>query len=211
LPQPKHVVDSLATVAGYTFIQHQVLGVYTRCIVVAMSLPFALLGLLEDHPRHGYELKHLYDERFGASESLKFGQVYSTLGRLLRDGRINIAAVEAGQGPERKLYVITPEGVGDLERWLAGPQSPSTFARNALFSKVVVALMTGRPADEVLDVQRRAHLARMRELTERRRAGDVIEAMACDFELFHLEADLRWIEQSGAKTDQLRSAFQKEV
>ena len=176
-----------------------------------MSLPYALLGLLEDHPRHGYELKHLYDERFGASESLKFGQVYSTLARLLRDGRINIAAIEAGQGPEKKLYVITPDGVDDLERWLAGPQRPSAFARSALFAKVVVALMTGRPAEEVLDVQRAEHLTRMRELTERKRAGDAIEVLACDFELFHLEADLRWIEQSGEKADRLRAAFRKEA
>lgn len=170
-----------------------------------MPLGHALLGLLEDQPRHGYELKHLYDERFGVSRSVKFGQVYATLARLRRDGLVDISAVEAGGGPDRKLYVITPDGVADLERWLVEPQSPSTFGRSVLFSKVVIALMSGRPADEVLDVQRSAHLVRMRELTARKLQGDEMDALACDFELFHLEADLRWIELAGARVDRDRT------
>ncbi|MBI3647374.1 MAG: PadR family transcriptional regulator [Actinobacteria bacterium] len=176
-----------------------------------MSLGHALLGLLEDRPRHGYELKHLYDERFGVSQSVKFGQVYTTLARLLRDGLVDISAVESGGGPDRKLYMITPEGVADLEHWLIDPQPPSTFGRSVLFAKVVIALMSGRPADEVLDLQRAAHLVRMRELTERKLAGDAIDALACDFELFHLEADLRWIELAGARVERLRSPRTRDV
>ena len=83
-----------------------------------MSLARTLLGLLEDHPRYGYELKHLYDGRFGGSHEVKFGQIYTTLARLRRDGLVDIAAVESGAGPERKLYLVTPDGVADLERWL---------------------------------------------------------------------------------------------
>ncbi len=169
-----------------------------------MSLGYALLGLLEDRPRHGYELKHLYDGRFGGSQPVKFGQVYSTLSRLRRDGMIDMAAIESGEGPERKLYAITPEGVVDLERWLAEPEPPPSFGRKALFTKVVLALMSGRSAVEVLDAQRAMHLVRMRELTERKRAGDLTDALACDFELIHLEADLRWIELAGRRVDRLR-------
>jgi DNA-binding PadR family transcriptional regulator len=166
-----------------------------------MSLGHAFLGLLEDHPRHGYELKHLYDDRFGPSQPVQFGQVYTTLARLLRDGLVAIAAVEAGGGPDRKLYVITSEGVADLEQWLVEAQVPPSFGRNVLFTKVVVALMSGRSADEVLDVQRAAHLVRMRELTDTKRRGDVADALASDFELFHLEADLRWIELAGKRVE----------
>src|SRR5438034_5134329 len=36
-------------------------GVYSPAI---MSVGFALLGLLEDRPRYGYDLKREYDERF---------------------------------------------------------------------------------------------------------------------------------------------------
>ncbi len=176
-----------------------------------MSLGYALLGLLEDRPRHGYELKHLYDGRFGPSQPIKFGQVYATLSRLRRDGLVDIDSVEAGEGPDRKLYAITPQGVTDLERWFREPEPPSGFGRKALFTKVVLALISGRSAADVLDGQRATHLARMREVTERKRGGDLTEAMACDFELFHLEADLRWIELAGRRVERLRGELSREV
>lgn len=163
------------------------------------SLGHAMLGLLEDGPRHGYELKRRFDENFPGGRSLPFGQIYATLARLKRDGLVDVAAVESGSGPDRKLYVITPAGVADLELWLDTPQPPAAQQRSELFVKVVVALMSGRDADGVLDTQRAAHLRRMRGVTDRRRTADAIGAMACDHELFHLEADLRWIEQAGER------------
>lgn len=180
-------------------------GLYTQCIVLHVSIGHGLLGLLEKRPRHGYELKRLYDERFGASQPVKFGQVYTTLARLRRDQMVDIAGVETGGGPERKLYVITPAGVADLEKWLLEPEAPALHGRNPLFTKVILALMSGRPAHEVLDSQRAAHLRRMRELTERKRTGDLADALACDFELFHLEADVRWIELAGKRVERLRA------
>ena len=70
-----------------------------------------------------------------------------------------------------------------------------------LFAKVVLALMLGRPADEYLDTQRAAHLQRMRELTELKRTGGLVDALLADHGLFHLEADLRWIDLTAARLD----------
>src|SRR6266540_3332133 len=98
-----------------------------------MSVGHALLGLLEDRPRYGYDLKREYDERFARSKPLRFRQVYATLARLLRNGLIDIQAVEPGGGPERKLYAITPTGVTDLEAWLAEPEPPEPHLQNVLF------------------------------------------------------------------------------
>ena len=64
----------------------------------------------------------------------------------------------------------------------------------------------GRPAEHYLDAQRAAHLQRMRELTGRRRTADVIDALLADHGLFHLEADLRWIDLTVARLDQLAEA-----
>jgi DNA-binding PadR family transcriptional regulator len=163
-----------------------------------MAFGHALLGLLEEGPQHGYELKHRYDEHFPGARPLPFGQVYATLARLHRDGFVDIAAVESGAGPDRKLYVITPAGVTDLERWLDEP-TPAGTMRSELLSRVTVALLSGRDADVILDTQRAAHLTRMREVTARRRGADLVGAMACDYELFHLEADVRWIEHAARR------------
>ena len=73
-----------------------------------------------------------------------------------------------------------------------------------LFVKVVLALLSDRPAAEYLDRQRVAHLDRMRELTAMRKAGPLSRTLLADFGLYHLEADLRWIDITAARLDQLR-------
>jgi DNA-binding PadR family transcriptional regulator len=168
-----------------------------------MSIGHTLLGLLETGPRHGYDLKRAYDERFGQDRQLPYGQVYSTLSRLLRNGLVEVSGVESGDGPDRKRYTITDAGVTDVADWLGSPEKPDIYLHNTLYAKVVLALMSGRSATEVLDVQRAEHLRAMRELTRRKANGDLADALICDHALFHLEADLRWLELTAARLDEL--------
>jgi DNA-binding PadR family transcriptional regulator len=169
-----------------------------------MSVPLALLGLLERESSHGYDLKREYDTYFGRGKPLPFGQVYSTLSRLARDGKVVVSDVGPGDGPDRKRYVITELGATEVDQWLIQPVEPEPHLQTVLFAKVVIALMLERPAAEYLDTQRRAHLRRMRELTEVKRSSGVVDALLADHGLFHLEADLRWIEMTGARLDALR-------
>ena len=153
-----------------------------------MSVPIALLGLLEREPSHGYELKRDYDAYFGRGKALPFGQVYATLGRLARDGKVLPGEVEPGAGPDRKRYAITPVGTSEVETWLATPIEPEPHLQTVLFEKVVLALMLGRSAEHYLDIQRGAHLQRMRQLTELKRSGTSIDALLADHGLFHLRS-----------------------
>ncbi|MFB9237029.1 PadR family transcriptional regulator [Plantactinospora siamensis] len=168
-----------------------------------MSVPNTLLGLLEPEPSHGYELKREYDSLFGQERPLPFGQAYSTLGRLERDGEVEVRGAEPGAGPDRKRYAITAAGVSRLEGWLHEPERPEPHLQTVLFTKVTLALLSGRAAGRLLDAQRAAHLARMRELTAVRRAGPLSRTLLADHALFHLEADLRWIDLTVARLDQL--------
>jgi DNA-binding PadR family transcriptional regulator len=168
-----------------------------------MSVPLTLLGLLEREPSHGYELKRDYDAYFGRGKPLPFGQVYSTLSRLARDGKVVAGDAEPGAGPDRRRYVITERGVTEVEAWLTDPVPPEPHLQSVLFAKVVVALLLGRPAEAYLDSQRAAHLRRMHELTEIRRHGGQIDLLLADHGLFHLEADLRWIDVTAARLGEL--------
>jgi DNA-binding PadR family transcriptional regulator len=174
-----------------------------------MSVPLTLLGLLEREPSHGYDLKRDYDAFFGRGRPLPFGQVYATLSRLARDGKVVISEVGPGEGPDRKRYVITELGATEVQTWLTQPVEPEPHLQTVLFAKVVLALMLGRPAEEYLDTQRAAHLQRMRELTEIKRTGGLVDALLADHGLFHLEADLRWIELTVARLDALAEAVRK--
>jgi DNA-binding PadR family transcriptional regulator len=164
-----------------------------------MSVPLTLLGLLEREPSHGYDLKRDYDTFFGKDKPLPFGQVYATLARLARDGKAVAGEAEPGSGPDRKRYTITQTGKSEVETWLAEPVPAEPHLQTELFAKVVLSLMLGRPAEEYLDTQRAAHIQRMRELTELKQRGNLVDALLADHGLFHLEADLRWIDLTSAR------------
>jgi DNA-binding PadR family transcriptional regulator len=171
-----------------------------------MSVPLTLLGLLEREPSHGYDLKRDYDAYFGRGKQLPFGQVYATLGRLARDGKVIAGEAEPGEGPERKRYAITDTGKTEVDAWLAEPVIPEPHLQTVLFAKVTLALMLGKPASVYLDTQRAAHIRRMQELTEIKRRGPLVDTLLADHALFHLEADLRWIDLTSARLKELAEA-----
>ena len=135
-----------------------------------MSVPYALLGLLEQQPRHGYDLKRLFDRYFAPDRPLAFGQVYATLGRLERDGNVVVASVDQDEGPSASTTRSrAPEP--DARGLVRATHPPEPHLQTVLFAKVTLAVLTGRPVTPLLDAQRRAHLARMRELTLVRRTS----------------------------------------
>ena len=162
-----------------------------------------LLGLLEDRPKHGYELRLSFDERLAGSRPLRSGQVYSTLGRLERDGRVDEVGGEQGPGPERRLYEITKSGVAELELWLSTPEAPEKYLESVVYAKVVVALSSGRPAQAVLDAQRDSHVEAMRGLTQEKARANLTGVIRADFALQHLDADIRWIDLTLSRLERL--------
>jgi hypothetical protein len=75
----------------------------------------------------------------------------------------------------------------------------------------VVALLSGRSAKRFIDAQRALHMATMKELTAARRTAETTQdALLADFQLFHLEADLRWIDHAESRltalADEVRDA-----
>lgn len=169
-----------------------------------MSIQHTLLGFMEAMPRHGYDLKRNYDEHFVDMRPLRFSQIYSTLARLERDGLVELVDGEPGQGPERKTFAITADGVTDLERWYSEPEPAQTPIESALFIKITMALLSGRPARRIIERQRSVHNARMRALTKVKLTAGERDAALIDYALFHLEADLRWMDHTAARLDSLR-------
>lgn len=81
--------------------------------------------------------------------------------------------------------------------------APKRYLQSTPYTKVVLALMSGRSADDVLDSRRSAHLAVMRELTKYKKDGDLPDQLVGDHALFHLEAGRRWLELTAARLDAL--------
>lgn len=166
-----------------------------------MSVRLGLLGLLRDEPTHGYDLKQRYDDLLDPARPVQPAQVYSTLTRLERDGLVS--AEELDGAAAKRVYQVTERGVAELDRWLLEPTEPEPHLHSVLYAKVVLAIMTGRSVDDLLDVQREAHLDRMRELTALRGSRDAAVSLLADYALFHLESDLRWLDLTASRVDDL--------
>ena len=169
-----------------------------------MSVPMTVLGLVDIEPRHGYELRRTYDAHFAGDRPLKTGYLYSTLNRLERDALIEQASVDRASGPDRTVFAATEAGHRSVQEWLATPVPDAPYLQSVVFAKVLIALMAGRSARAVVDIQRSAHLVLMREWTVRRREAPTTEAtISADYVLFHLDADLRWLDATERRLDQL--------
>src|SRR4051794_27724201 len=104
-------------VSWHSLRDHYSLSTCIRCILISMSTRHILLGLLATGPSHGYDLKRRHDERFPQARPLAYGQVYTTLQRLVRDGLAEVDGTDADGGPERTLYRSTDAGSHELTQW----------------------------------------------------------------------------------------------
>jgi len=174
-----------------------------------MTTSYVLMGLLAGGPRHGYELKQEHDARLPWSRPLAFGQVYATIERLQRDGRIQPHGSGQDGGPRRTSYALTARGREDIQIWLGDTEPPAPHLGSVLFSKVVVALLAADEATaiEYLAAQRAAHMARMRELVAARSdpASSPAAVVAADYLIAHLDADLQWMRTTVDRIGDLRA------
>lgn len=172
-----------------------------------MSVPRVLLGVLAEGPAHGYDVKHAYDERFPGARPLAYGQVYAALAKLEKDGLVEV--VERGRegGPERTTYALTEAGRDELAAWLSTTEPAGPYAADDLVRKTVTALRLDRDAAGFLARQRQVHLAAMKALLGLQESTeDVAARIAIDHTVEHLDADLRWLENSAARVkDSARS------
>ncbi|MGY2876916.1 DNA-binding PadR family transcriptional regulator [Marmoricola sp. URHA0025 HA25] len=105
------------------------------------TLELAVLGLLQETPLHGYELRKRLNLLLGWTRLLSYGSLYPALKRMLRAGWITeVATSNAVSRRQRIVYQITPAGIEffSTEITEAGPAAweDETFnMRFAFFSR----------------------------------------------------------------------------
>jgi len=161
-----------------------------------------LLALLADGPRNGYQLKVDFEAATGGVWPLNFGQVYTTLDRLARDGLVSRAEPN-GDEPAGKRYELTPAGREALADWWQLVPADEPPPRDELMLKVLFASASDTEhALAVLTEQRTALFALLQTHRREQRAfgsdGEVA-AMVRDALVVRAEADLRWLDLCEAR------------
>jgi len=166
-----------------------------------VAIKHALLGLLAEGPKHGYELKTAFDETIGERWSLNIGQVYNTLNRLTRDGYVVLQEeVEQETRPDKKIYAITEAGREELFRWLAEPVEKPRRLKDEFYIKLALCSELGYgDVHDLIWNQRKAYLQLMRALREAQgeinAEDDPFTALLIEGGILHLEADLHWLDR----------------
>lgn len=87
----------------------------------------ALLGLLKESPKHGYEIKKKIKEIFSLFAGLELKSIYYPLRILERKGMVIKRARKLGKRPQCFVYELTPNGLSRFNELLA--QSFLNFKR----------------------------------------------------------------------------------
>ncbi len=74
------------------------------------SADLLIMALLEERPRHGYEIGRLIDERSRGALSYHVASLYPTLYRLEDQGFVEGRWVEKAGQRRRRYYRLTPAG-----------------------------------------------------------------------------------------------------
>lgn len=172
-----------------------------------MSVRHALLGLLQQGPRHGYELQVALNALTGELWDIKPAQVYSTLDRLSEQGFVREQAATQLGGPQRRPFELTDRGLEELRSWFSMPVQQA-HERDEFFLKLMLAITSGVQAPlSVLHTQRASLYRDLHELLAQRQdaaaRGALAHQLQLDQAVMHVEADLRWLEVVELRLDEM--------
>jgi DNA-binding PadR family transcriptional regulator len=157
-----------------------------------------VLAMLAKEPAHGYQLRARLDDALGPlGEGLNAGHIYVTLSRLERAGLVAQEGPGVAPGPsDRKVYRLTPAGQDRVSEWVSEVSWPKPdLAEFHLKLFAAAAAGLADPAN-LIDVQRRELLRRLREAQRAAMAEPDHSDAALLLEgiTLRLQADLRWLE-----------------
>ncbi len=161
----------------------------------------AILGLIMEKPRYGYEIEQVIEERTMRNwTEIGFSSIYYILGRLEKNGYV-AARLEnaAGSGPARKVYEMTADG---RTAWYAATlealSHPVRGDQSFFLGLAGLPAIPKEQALQALDTYQQALRERRAQATARRQeigsdSSFVIDAMF-DHSLTLIDAETAWIE-----------------
>ncbi|MCG3140773.1 MAG: hypothetical protein HDKAJFGB_01896 [Anaerolineae bacterium] len=174
-----------------------------------MSVRHAVLGLLAQRPRHGYELHAAFEAVVGGAQNwdVKPAQIYTTLARLEENGLVVKDSVAQDGGPEKRVYAITEEGRSALRAWYQAAVERE-HQRDEFFIKLMLCLGAGASdPQQIIQVQRGKLYQDLHAVTvQRTRLNaryELARILLLDKTIMYLEADLRWLEMIQARLSEI--------
>ena len=173
-----------------------------------MSVRHALLGLLAQKPRYGYELCAGFAALVGGKENwdVKPAQIYTTLARMVDSGLILLEEKDGKQG--KSEYCITGKGHEELMDWFRDSAIEEPH-QDPFYLKLMLSLELDEvDASRLIIIQRAALYQELHRITEQRQAlnpqQQLAQILLMDKAAMHLEADLRWLDMIESRLEDVQ-------
>jgi DNA-binding PadR family transcriptional regulator len=160
----------------------------------------AVLGLLSQSPRSGYDLKKAVESSVGYFWAPAKSQIYAVLPRLVESGYASVRKVAQEQRPDKSVYRLTRAGRAALKEWIEETPMPPDPGRNPLLIKLFFGDVV---APEVLIGhlrQRRREAEELRAILEeidaRADPGHLHSALTRGWGLEYAKAFIRWAKRA---------------
>lgn len=160
---------------------------------------YAVLGVLREHPAHGYELKGRFagTDGLGRVCPIETGMVYAIL-RSLSGLDLIDGTWDGSSTPRRSVYAVTDEGAQVFERWLRRPVTHLREVRFDFMVKLYFALREDRDLARDLVAAQIAVIEDYAQDTDTERAvcpagTEEFDAIVLDSQLSGARATLDWL------------------
>lgn len=141
------------------------------------ALKYAILGLLYQKPRSGYEMKLEFESTLNEFWNAKHSQIYPELKKLAADGLVEYQVEIVGTVLEKKEYSLTAKGREEFLQWMnrdleLPPTPKSEFLLQTFFS----SCLPEQRRKEMLARQLQLHQGRLQQLRSNQRKFAAIPA-----------------------------------
>jgi PadR family transcriptional regulator AphA len=165
-----------------------------------ITLEYILLGLLKDHPDHGYALfeRIQHTPELSLIWQVKRSKLYYLLDKLAGEGLLSVSVHTQDHSPARKIYQLTGQGQAAFQDWLEEPVLVSRYVRISFLSKLYFALLASKKAALKL-IDRQLVVCQGWQENLEREGGqvpedDFISTQVFQFRIGQITAMISWLE-----------------
>jgi DNA-binding PadR family transcriptional regulator len=176
-----------------------------------MSFRYSVLGLLDQKPMSGYDIKRLpegVDWLIGGSS---FGNIYPTLHTLLEDGLVTVDVVSNQDRPPRKVYAVSEKGRQALRERLEQPIPPNASLKTFIMCLILTQDLSQKGSVACLQQRRAqviAHRDALRGMSDESEQAGTGWQLALDYGLALTDTELDWLDRA---LDRIPEPFAEEV
>jgi len=161
------------------------------------EIELVVLGLINEEPRHGYQIEALIEER-GIREwtNIAFSSIYYVLKRLSDAALVTWELKEANRGSAKKVYRISKKGKQVLKESILKTLSSPDFSNMFLLGLANLPILSPKEATSALNCYKTKQEEKLKELKHKNEAMLPLHVKAMfSRSITIIEAELAWLSE----------------